>query len=167
MDRHLSDLRDAAREGDDRATAALVLALQPMVWTYCSHVGPHGDEVALVESAFLDAFAGLRERGTVDDDVEIWILQSARTACADAVRKDERRKRRAARSPWGAAPAAEEHGLRALPIERREAWALTVALGLDHTRAAAVIDASVATVKVRLMHALKTLDEPAGREASG
>jgi DNA-directed RNA polymerase specialized sigma24 family protein len=159
MSDRLLALRAAVREGDDRATAALVLALQPLVWTFCSHVGHHGDEVALVEASFLDAFGGLRDGDPDDDDVTTWILHSAHNACVEAERVRERRLRRAARSPWGPpreAPAPLTP-LARLPIERREVVVLSTEFDLDDRRIAQVIDASLATVHVRLAAARRDL----------
>jgi DNA-directed RNA polymerase specialized sigma24 family protein len=157
-DRHL-DLRAAVREGDDRATAALVLALQPVVWTFCSHVGRHGEEVALVEATFLDAFEALRIAEPEDDDVTTWILRSAHNACVAADRAHGRRERRAARSPWQkpAPPSIAVAPLHQLPIERREVYVLSTVLDLDERRIAQVIDASLATVRVRLAAARRDL----------
>lgn len=161
MSQHLADLRAAVREGDDRATAALVLALQPTVWTYCSLVGPPGQAITLVEATFLEAFSSLRGSDPVEPDVTVWILRSARATCATAVRKHEREQRRAARSPWrsGSATApVSTDPLHELPIERREVWALVTGLGFDATFTSHVIEASLATVKVRLGNAQRDLD---------
>lgn len=159
MSDRLLDLRAAVREGDDRATAALVLALQPLVWTFCSHVGHPGEEVSLVEATFLDAFDGLRTADPDDHDMTTWILHSAHIACVDAERARDRRRRRAARSPWGApsvAPGAVT-SLARLPLERREVLVLSADLGLDEQRIAQVIGASIATVRVRLAAARRDL----------
>lgn len=159
MSDRLLALRAAVREGDDRATAALVLALQPLVWTFCSHVGHPGDEVSLVEATFLDAFGGLRSGHPDDDDMTTWILHSAHTACSEAERLRERRRRRAARSPWGVPGEAPGGGtsLARLPIDRREVHVLSADFGLDEQRIARVIGASIATVRVRLAAARRDL----------
>jgi DNA-directed RNA polymerase specialized sigma24 family protein len=159
MSDRLLDLRAAVREGDDRATAALVLALQPVVWSFCSRVGRHGEEVSLVESTFLDAFDALRTGEPDDDDVTTWILHSAHRACSAAERVHERRQRRAARSPWGTTGgrAAAVTPLGLLPIERREVYVLATDLGLDDSSIARVIAASLATVRVRLAAARRDL----------
>ena len=152
----LVDLRAAAREGDDSATAALVMALQPTVWTYCTHVGPTGDEVALVEAAFLHAFDALAAAEPEDDDVEVWALRGARAACAAATRRLDREGRRAARSPWRRNESAPTPSVLS-GLERREIRTLCSVLGLDEDRAARVIDASVATVRVRLAAARREM----------
>ena len=157
MSDRLVDLRAASREGDDRATAALVLALQPTVWSYCAEVGPAGHEVALVESTFLDAFGRLRDTEPTDDDVIVWVLQSARTTCATAVRKSERELRRAARSPWRRPGTEPVRPLPGMGIDKREVWTLVKVLELSTERAARVIDASLATVTVRLAEATREL----------
>jgi DNA-directed RNA polymerase specialized sigma24 family protein len=155
----LLDLRDAVREGDDRATAALVLALQPVVWTFCSHVGRPGEEVALVEATFLDAFESLRSGEPDDDDVTTWVLHSAHTACIAAERTHDRRQRRAARSPWrtNVPVTVKTSPLLSLTVERREVYVLSTVLDLDEARIARVIDASLATVRVRLAAARRDL----------
>jgi DNA-directed RNA polymerase specialized sigma24 family protein len=159
MSDRLLDLRAAVREGDDRATAALVVALQPMVWSFCSHVGQHGDEVALVEATFLDAFESLRAGDPDDQDITTWILHSAHNACVAAERAGERRRRRVARSQWGTprGPSIATTPLAQLPIERREVHVLAHELGLDDHRIARVIGASLATVHVRSAAARRDL----------
>lgn len=162
----LRPLLEAAREGDDRAVRALVVATQPVVWRLCVVLGSPGEEDDLVQETYLRALRSLHTfRG--DAPVQAWLLAVARHVCADHVRSRRRQRRLADRL---LRTAARETGLdvaasaltgaellTSLAAEQREAFELTQMVGLSYEEAATVIGCPIGTVRSRVARARTAL----------
>jgi RNA polymerase sigma-70 factor (ECF subfamily) len=152
----LTRLAIAAGDGDRVALAALVRRTQPEVWRLCRHlVGPaQADDVT--QDTYLraiPALAGFR----AESSVRTWLLGIARRAAADAIRREQRRRRllprRAEVAPDPAGAVAVEALLAPLDPERREAFVLTQVLGLSYLEAAEVAGVAVGTIRSRVSRA--------------
>lgn len=165
----------AARDGDRTALLHAVRAGQADVWRLALHlVGPdEADDVT--QDTFVRAWRALPAfRG--DSSARTWLLSIARRACADAVRKNVRRRRLAARIEQRAATAAspgatdDASGAQAvsalvddLPRDQRVAFVLTQVIGCSYAEAAAACGVPVGTIRSRVSrareHLLETLRE--------
>ncbi len=149
---------DAAFEGDDVAVAELVRLTQPSVWQLCLALGTPGEVEDLVQDTYLRALGGLaRYRG--EAPVRVWLLAIARRACADHVRRNQRRRRLVERvsrhttAPWTPPPDVVDDLLGALDPDRREAFVLTQLVGLSYEEAAAVAGCPIGTIRSRVARA--------------
>jgi RNA polymerase sigma-70 factor (ECF subfamily) len=152
----LTRLALAAGDGDRVALAAFVRRTQPDVWRLCRHLaGPaHADD--LTQDVYVRALRALPAfRG--DASARTWLLTIARRTVADAIRREQRRRRLVPRSP---APFPDHAGrvalealLAPLDADRREAFVLTQLLGLSYAEAADVAGVPVGTVRSRVARA--------------
>lgn len=152
----------AAAEGDDVAVAAFVRATESYVRSLCAALGSGADEVDdLAQEVYVRAFTGLSSfRG--EASVRTWLARIGRNTCADAVRRQQRRRRitRAIVDEPTAQPAPDHaravslNGLLAtLDRDRRDAFVLTQVVGMSYTEAADVLDCAVGTIRSRVARA--------------
>jgi len=151
---------DAAVEGDDVATAALVRQTSPAVWRTCAALGSPGEVEDLVQETYLRALRNLSDfRG--DTTVTRWLVAVARNVCADHVRRRTRRRRLNERV---AAAAGEQSSsdpawvevdalLDALEPDQRDAFLLTQVLGFAYADAAEALGCPVGTIRSRVARA--------------
>ena len=104
----------AAREGDRLAFAAVVRRAQADVWRYCAHLVGRDDADDLTQETFVRVVRALPAfRG--EATARTWLLAIARRACADAVRRNVRVRRRDAAAGSSAAdlvaPDASPHAI--------------------------------------------------------
>jgi RNA polymerase sigma-70 factor (ECF subfamily) len=161
MDELTRDLL-AARHGDRLAFAAAVRRSQADVWRFCAHLG--GRDVAddLTQETYtrvaraLPAFRG-------DASGRTWLLAIARRACADAIRRRVRERRRGVPERPEAAErdASGEIALtdllEALDTDQRAAFVLTQLHGLSYQETASVCRVPVGTVRSRVARARAAL----------
>jgi len=163
MDELTRDLL-AARDGDRLAFAAVVRTAQADVWRFCTHlVGPE-DADDLTQDTFVRVVRALPAfRG--DSSGRTWLLAIARRACADAVRRRVRVRRRDAALPFTSnavaadpAPGAVLEDLLArLDGDQRTAFVLTQLHGLSYADAAEVCRIPVGTIRSRVARARSVL----------
>ena len=152
----LTRLATSAGGGDRVALAAFVRRTQPEVWRLCRHlVGPAlADDVT--QDTYLRAIPAL-PGFRAEASARTWLLGIARRAAADAIRREQRRRRlglrRGADVPDPAGAVAVEALLAPLDADRREAFVLTQLLGLSYAEAAEVADVAVGTIRSRVARA--------------
>jgi RNA polymerase sigma-70 factor (ECF subfamily) len=162
----LTRLAVSAGGGDRIALAAFVRATQPEVWRLCRHLaGPAAADDVTQDTYLraLPALAGFRAEASA----RTWLLAIARRAAADAIRREQRRRRLVPRRP---VPAPDHAGgivvgdlLAPLDADRREAFVLTQLLGLSYAEAADVAGVPVGTIRSRVARARAELAEAAAR----
>lgn len=159
----------AARDGDRTALLQAVRASQADVWRLAMHlVGPN-DADDVTQDTFVRAWQAL-PRFRADSSARTWLLAIARRACADAVRRNVRRRRlteRAARSGGthpidaGTVDAGGHHALLALvdalPDDQRAAFVLTQVVGCSYVEAAEVCGVPIGTIRSRVARARERL----------
>lgn len=166
----LTRLALAAGTGDRVALAELVRRTQPEVWRLCRRLGDAGSADDLTQETYARAIPAL-ERFRGASSVRTWLLRVARNTCADAVRR-ERRRRRPVPLPEEAAP---DHAPRTdldalvagLDPDRRSAFVLTQVLGLSYAEAAEVCEVPVGTIRSRVARARDDLVERLREAAAG
>jgi RNA polymerase sigma-70 factor (ECF subfamily) len=154
-----------AKDGDRPAFAAVVRRSQAEVWRLCAHLVGRAEADDVTQDTFarvvraLPAFRG-------DASARTWILAIARRACADAIRRRVRTRRRDALLPPTEAvagdttPATEiDVLLSELEPEQRAAFVLTQLHGLAYAEAAAVCGVPIGTIRSRVARARATLVE--------
>ena len=162
----LTSLAVSAGTGDRVALAAFVRRSQPEVWRLCRHlVGPvAADDVT--QDTYLRAVPALASF-RAEASARTWLLGIARRAAADAIRREQRRRRLSPRrAPVVADPAGAVTAtalLAPLDPERREAFVLTQVLGLSYLEAAEVADVPVGTIRSRVARARAELADAATR----
>jgi RNA polymerase sigma-70 factor (ECF subfamily) len=157
----LTALALAARDGDRLALGAFVRASQAEVWRLCAHLTDHDAADDVTQDAYMRALGSLPSfRG--DSSARTWLLSIAHRACADHIRRVQRRRRLLGalhdRRPSGVAPSLDgvvELGmlLNNLDPDRRAAFVLTQLLGLEYQDAAAVIGVPIGTIRSRVARA--------------
>jgi RNA polymerase sigma-70 factor (ECF subfamily) len=161
----------AARDGDRTALLHAVRTSQADVWRLARHlVGPdEADDVT--QDTYVRAWRALPAfRG--DSSARTWLLSIARRACADAVRRNVRRRRlleRAGRQTAAgvvagtAADPGGEHAVAALvdglPRDQRAAFVLTQIVGCSYAEAAEACGVPVGTIRSRVARAREHLLE--------
>lgn len=161
-DRSLRSYVAAAAEGDDVAVAAFVRATEGYVRALCRAFGSGADDVDdLAQDVYVRAFTALaRFRG--EASVRTWLARIARNTCADAVRRQQRRRRTADAvwrsraddvSPDHAGAVSLNELLAALDGERRDAFVLTQVVGMSYDEAAQVLDCPIGTIRSRVARA--------------
>jgi RNA polymerase sigma-70 factor (ECF subfamily) len=164
----LTRLAVSAGAGDRVALAAFVRQSQPEVWRLCRHlVGPRWvDDVT--QDTYLRAMPALVSF-RAEASARTWLLSIARRAAADAIRREQRRRRLV---PRRAEPTADHAGgialealLAPLDPDRREAFVLTQVVGLSYAEAAEVAGVALGTIRSRVSRARAQLVEAAARAA--
>ena len=161
---------DAGR-GDRSALAAFVRRTQPEVWRLCRRLGDVGSADDLTQETYARAIPALaRFRGS--SSARTWLLAIARHTCADAVRRNRRRRRRDVPVVEELAP--DHAGATELDVlvatldgDRRSAFVLTQVLGLSYAEAAEVCDVPVGTIRSRVARARDDLVVRLREAASG
>jgi RNA polymerase sigma-70 factor, ECF subfamily len=168
MDR-LTGLLFDARDGNRLALGAAIRLSQAEVRRLASHlVGPsEADDVT--QDVFIRAWRALPSF-RVESSGRTWLLSIARRACADAVRRQARWRRLAARlqseattSATATAAAEELHGfgelIRRLAPAQREAFVLTQITGCSYAEAAELSGVQIGTIRSRVARARLELVE--------
>ncbi len=164
MDELTRDLL-AAQQGDRLAYAAVVRRAQADVWRYCARLVGRAEADDLTQETFVRMVRALpRFRG--DASARTWLLAIARRACADAVRRNVRTRRRdaaAGRPEVIAADASPSSVVDALLAEldddQRAAFVLTQLHGLSYAETAEVCGVPIGTIRSRVARARMTLVE--------
>ena len=169
----LTALALAARDGDRLALSAFVRGSQAEVWRLCAHLTDRDAADDVTQDAYMRALGALGSfRG--DSSARTWLLAIAHRACADHVRKLQRRRLLLGalqdRRPSAAAPALDgivelDLLLSTLDRDRRTAFVLTQVLGLEYQEAADVVDVPVGTIRSRVARARAQLVEQWGDTA--
>ena len=157
----------AARDGDRTALLHAVRASQADVWRLARHLVGPDDADDVTQDTFVRAWKALPTfRG--DSSARTWLLSIARRACADAVRRNVRRRRLLERAgtPAGSGsgttvdPGAE-HAVAALvdelPRDQRVAFVLTQIVGCSYAEAAEACEVPVGTIRSRVARAREHL----------
>jgi RNA polymerase sigma-70 factor (ECF subfamily) len=154
----------SARDGDRLAFASVVRHGQADVWRLCAHLVGRQDADDVTQDTFVRVVRALPGfRG--DSSARTWLLAIARRACADAIRRKIRGRRRDAGAAVGAetvladpAPLTDVEALLvALDDEQRAAFVLTQLHGCSYAEAAAICDVPIGTIRSRVARARVTL----------
>jgi len=166
MDPLTADLL-AAQSGDRLAFAAVVRTAQADVWRLCAHLVDRSEADDLTQETFVRVVRALPGfRG--DASARTWILAIARRACADALRRTVRTRRRdaAASTLDGDATVSDTPDraivdalLAALDLDQRAAFVLTQLHGLSYAEAAEVCGVPIGTIRSRVARARMALVE--------
>jgi len=161
----------AARDGDRTALLHAVRVSQADVWRLARHLVGPDDADDVTQDTFVRAWRALPAfRG--DSSARTWLLAIARRACADAVRRNARRRRLLQRAEHhgvgGSARGATddpgaEHSVAALvdqlPRDQRLAFVLTQVVGCSYAEAAEACGVPVGTIRSRVARAREHLLE--------
>jgi RNA polymerase sigma-70 factor (ECF subfamily) len=158
----------AARDGDRTALLHAVRGSQADVWRLARHLVGPDDADDVTQDTFVRAWRALPAfRG--DSSARTWLLTIARRACADAVRRDVRRRRlfeRVGRQAGAEAARTDpggEHAVAALvdqlPHDQRAAFVLTQVIGCSYAEAADACGVPVGTIRSRVARAREQLVE--------
>jgi RNA polymerase sigma-70 factor (ECF subfamily) len=160
----LTFLALAARDGDRAALERFVRSALPDVWRLCAYLGdPHRAD-DLTQDTFVRAIGALPAfRG--ESSARTWLLSIARRACADEVRRAQRRRKLLTRLTTMQGPDEElpdhsvdlDEAVRALPETRRDAFVLTQLLGASYEEAAEICHCPVGTIRSRVSRARSDL----------
>jgi RNA polymerase sigma-70 factor, ECF subfamily len=164
MDELTHDLL-AARSGDRLAFAAVVRRSQRDVWRLCAHLVGRAEADDLTQDTFVRVVRALPAfRG--ESSARTWLLAIARRACADAIRRSTRVRRRDAAlgrmsesEPDRAAATEIDLLLAELDDDQRAAFVLTQLHGLAYAEAAEVCGVPVGTIRSRVARARIALVE--------
>ena len=167
----LTRLFVAARDGDRMALTEAIRASEADVWRFVAHLAGAADADDLTQDTFLRAWRALPEF-RAESSARTWLLSIARRACADAIRRNQRRRRiteraRGELAAGGGAGATADAGLRveldellaALDHDQRAAFVLTQVLGCSYAETAEVCGTRIGTVRSRVARARGTLVE--------
>jgi RNA polymerase sigma-70 factor (ECF subfamily) len=156
----LTFLALAARDGDRAALERFVRTALPDIWRVCAYLGDHDRADDLTQETFVRVIGALPAfRG--EAAARTWMLSIARRACADEVRRAQRRRKLFTRLT--AMQATDEQPpdhavdlddvIRDLPETRRDAFVLTQLLGLSYEEAAEICGCPVGTIRSRVSRA--------------
>jgi RNA polymerase sigma-70 factor (ECF subfamily) len=161
----LTELLIHARDGDRLAFAGFVRHAQADVWRLCVRLAGRSEADDLTQETFVRAFRALPAY-RAEASARTWLLAIARRACADAVRRAERIRRRDRRlgppdtiAPDRTATAEIDLLLAALDDDQRAAFVLTQLHGLSYAEAAEVCAVPVGTIRSRVARARAALVE--------
>jgi RNA polymerase sigma-70 factor (ECF subfamily) len=157
----LTALALAARKGDRIALGAFVRASQAEVWRLCAHLTDRDAADDITQDTYMRALGSLKSfRG--DSSVRTWLLSIAHRACADHIRRVQRRRLLLSalhdRRPSGVASSSAgrvelDIVVARLDPDRRAAFVLTQVLGLEYQEAAAVVEVPIGTIRSRVARA--------------
>lgn len=166
----LTRLALSAADGDRIALAAFVRRSQPEVWRLCRHLVGAAWADDITQDVYLRALPAL-PAFRAESSARTWLLSIARRTAADAIRREQRRRRlglgRPVVTPDPAGAHAVEALLASLDADRREAFVLTQLLGLTYAEAADVADVPVGTIRSRVARARHELAEAVARAELG
>lgn len=146
--------------GDRGAADQFVRLSTPDVWRLCARLGSKQDADDLTQETYVRAFRSVTAfRG--ESSARTWLLVIARRVCADHVRKQTRIRALSSRLAELREPVATQMDtsmefsdlVKAVEVERREAYVLTQELGLSYSEAAEVCDCAVGTIRSRVFRA--------------
>jgi RNA polymerase sigma-70 factor, ECF subfamily len=168
MDR-LTALLVQARDGDRIALAAAVRLSQAEVWRLAAHLVSPDQADDVTQDVFVRAWRSL-PRFRAESSGRTWLLSIARRACADAVRRQTRRRRLTARlqsdavvTPTTTPTFDELHGLSdligRLGGAQREAFVFTQISGCSYAEAAELCGVQIGTIRSRVARARLELVE--------
>ncbi len=163
---------EQARDGDQRAFAALVLAFRPRIERFCARMVAASQAADLAQDVFLRAFAKLADFSPQSCFLA-WLYAIARNRCLDVLRRAKRREKVLLAGEEqqlvcpGPAPgkALERDGLKrrvraaldTLAPELREIVALHHLEGMPFRAAAEALGVPVGTAKTRARRAMQKL----------
>jgi len=171
----LTRLFVAARDGDRMALTEAIRASEADVWRFVAHLLGPAEADDVTQDTFLRAWRALPEF-RADSTAKAWLLAIARRACADAIRRAQRRRRIDDRAGAELAVRGHEHasdsGLRAelddllgeLDPDQRAAFVLTQVIGCSYAETAEVCGTRIGTVRSRVARARAALVERLGAE---
>jgi len=170
----LRALLDSAREGDERAVAALIEATSSAVHGVCRLLGSPSEMDDLVQETYIRALVSL-DRFSGTGSVIGWFLAIARNTCADHVRRRQRQSRLAERLRSHHEPSelqlADWHvvtdAVSILEPGQRDAFVLTQMLGFTYGEAASLLGCPIGTVRSRVARGRARLFEQHAAEATG
>ena len=167
MDR-LTRLLVDARDGDRLAPGAAIRLSQGEVWRLAAHLAGQAEADDVTQDTFVRAWRAL-PGFRAESSGRTWLLSIARRACADAVRRQSRRRRLVARlqsetATREAASAPDElHGLgellACLGPAQREAFVLTQITGCSYAETAELCGVQIGTIRSRVARARVELVE--------
>ncbi len=159
----------AARDGDRTALLHAVRAGQADVWRLAVHLVGPDDADDVTQDTFVRAWKAL-PAFRADSSARTWLLAIARRACADAVRRNVRRRRLTRRAEAQASLGADagvtdDHSgthavhtlVDALPRDQRIAFVLTQVVGCSYAEAASVCGVPIGTIRSRVARAREQL----------
>lgn len=166
-------LAAAARAGDRRAMETLAVRWSPKLLRHAYRLT--GD-IEMARDAAQDGWADIISGLPRLSDAALfpsWAFRIVTRRCADAIRRNQRRRRTIAAFALESEPAGPDEAsaesnadraplrraLSALPSEQRAAVALFYGEDLSVAEIAAALAAPVGTIKTRLMHARRKLRE--------
>jgi RNA polymerase sigma-70 factor (ECF subfamily) len=166
----LTRLCVAARDGDRTALTEAIRAAEPDVWRFVAHLAGPGEADDLTQDTFLRAWRALPEF-RAESSARTWLLSIARRACADAIRRAQRRRRIDERARAELSVRAVEHApsvslrveldelLADLDVDQRAAFVLTQVVGCSYAETAEVCGTRIGTVRSRVARARTALVE--------
>jgi RNA polymerase sigma-70 factor, ECF subfamily len=154
-----------ARTGDRQAFASVVRRSQADIWRLCAHLVGRAEADDLTQDTFVRVVRALPAFRS-ESSARTWLLAIARRACADAVRRHVRTRRRDAMliASAGVAPdltptAEMDLLLAQLDHDQRAAFILTQLHGLAYAEAAEVCNVPIGTIRSRVARARAILVE--------
>jgi RNA polymerase sigma-70 factor (ECF subfamily) len=156
----ITHLAMSARDGDRVALERFIRTSQPDVWRLCAYLGSPDRADDLTQDTFVRVIGALPAfRG--ESSARTWILSIARRACADDVRRIQRRRglllRLSALRTTDRAeadhPADIDDLIHRLDPDRRDAFVLTQLIGLSYEETAVVCGCPVGTIRSRVARA--------------
>ncbi len=165
FDDEITQLALAARGGDRDAATAFIRRTQHDLRRFLRALGD-ADVDDLSQETYLRALRSL-PNFDARSTAKTWLFAIARNVAADHVRRLTRRPRVVPFESWHEETTANRHGsglrlddavaareiLRALPPDRREAFALTQVLGMTYAEAAEICQCPVGTIRSRVARA--------------
>jgi RNA polymerase sigma-70 factor (ECF subfamily) len=174
----ITHLAMSARDGDRAALERFIRTSMPDVWRLCAYLSSPDRADDLTQDTFVRVIGALPAfRG--ESSARTWILSIARRACADDIRRVQRRRGlllrlsalRAADRTEADHPAEVDDLVHRLDPDRRDAFVLTQLIGLSYEETASVCGCPVGTIRSRVSRAradlLAAAAEPAGGRPEG
>jgi RNA polymerase sigma-70 factor (ECF subfamily) len=175
----LTHLAMSARDGDRVALERFIRTSMPDVWRLCAYLVSSDRADDLTQDTFVRVMGAL-PAFRAESSARTWILSIARRACADDIRRVQRRRGLLLRlSTLRATEHADAHHtaevddlIHRLDPDRRDAFVLTQLIGLSYEEAAAVCGCPVGTIRSRVARARAELvaatpDRPGRRHQGG
>lgn len=153
-----------AGEGDRLALHGVVRRTQADVWRFCAHLVDRQAADDLTQETYVRALGSVH-RFRAEASARTWLLAIARRACADEIRRRQRRRPREVVTDRAPDPptgdptrAADLQSLvDTLAPDRRAAFVLTQQLGLSYAEAAQALEVPIGTVRSRVARAREDL----------